>query len=194
MAQETAALNSPANISKSAAVLGIDPGFTGALAVIDPTRRRILELHDMPLMAPIKSAFTKAEKRRAVDLPKLASIIQSAILVHGVAVSVVEDVGAMPGQGTVSMFRFGFYSGAIHGILAALNIRIVLQKPAVWKARMNLSRDKQLSIALAKKLFPHDSHYFQLKGHDGRAEACLLALSLIGGGHEKGKYEQEQSI
>lgn len=165
----------------TAPILGIDPGFSGAIAVIDPRARRILDLYDMPLMARTKSAFKKSENRKAVDLPRLSALIQSAILVHGISTAVVEDVGAMPGQGTVSMFRFGFYSGAIHGILAALGIRVVLQKPAVWKARMNLSRDKQLSISLAKKLFPLDSHHFTLKGHDGRAEACLLGLSLIGG-------------
>lgn len=163
------------------AIMGIDPGFSGAIAVIDPDSRRIIELYDMPLVAKQKSAFTKAENRKAVDLPALAKIIQSAHLIHGIKVAVVEDVGAMPGQGTVSMFRFGFYSGAIHGVLAALGIRVVLQKPAVWKARFNLSRDKQLSIDLAKKLFPKDSHHFKLKGHDGRAEACLLATALLSG-------------
>lgn len=167
----------PADISTfyDTAIMGIDPGFSGAIAVIDPDTRRILELHDMPLVAPIKSAFTKAENRKAVDLPALAKIIQSAHLIHGVSIAVVEDVGAMPGQGTVSMFRFGFYSGAIHGVLAALGIRVVLQKPAVWKSAMGLSRDKQLSIEKAKQLFPLDSKHFFLKGHDGRAEACLLA-------------------
>lgn len=156
-------------------ILGIDPGFTGALAFIDRGTKRILELHDMPLLKAEKSAFSKAEKRKNVDLVKLAGIIQSAQLSYGVELAVVEDVNAMPGQGTVSMFRFGFYSGAIHGVLAALGIRVVMQKPAVWKAAMNLSKDKSKSIDLAKKLFPDSVQYLKLKGHDGRAEACLLA-------------------
>lgn len=156
-------------------ILGIDPGFSGALAFIDRGTKRILELHDMPLLVPQKSAFSKAERRRHVDLVKLADIIQSAQLFYGVSLAVVEDVHAHPGQGTVSMFRFGFYAGATHGILAALGIRVVLQRPEVWKSSFGLSRDKSKSIGLAKKLFPNDTKHFTLKGHDGRAEACLLA-------------------
>lgn len=162
--------------SHGGAILGIDPGFTGALAFIDPRNRRILELHDMPLLKVEKSAFKKSETRKNVDLGRLANICQSAQLSYGVALAVVEDVHAYPGQGTTSMFRFGFYSGAIHGVLAALGIRVVMQKPAVWKSAMGLSKDKALSIAKAKQLFPLDSKHFFLKGHDGRAEACLLAF------------------
>lgn len=157
-------------------ILGIDPGFTGALAFIDRGTKRILELHDMPLLVPQKSAFSKAETRKNVDLEKLADIIQSAQLSYGVALAVVEDVHAFPGQGTTSMFRFGFFSGATHGILAALGIRVVLQRPEVWKSSFGLSRDKSKSIELAKKLFPDSVQYLTLKGHDGRAESLLLAF------------------
>jgi hypothetical protein len=41
---------------------------------------------------------------------------------------------------------------------------------------MNLSKDKELSRAMAIKTWPSMAEFFKLKKHDGRAEAALMAL------------------
>lgn len=94
-------------------------------------------------------------------------------------VAAVEKVGAMPGQGTVSMFNFGKSAGYIEGVLTALGIPYQLVPPNVWKREFSLiGKDKQASITVCRKLFPE----LDLKrtercktDSDGKAEAALLA-------------------
>lgn len=90
----------------------------------------------------------------------------------------VEKVGAMPGNGSVSMFNFGKSAGYIEGVLTALGIPYQLVPPRRWKAAFSLTNDKGRSIEVCKKLFPG----VDLKrterckvDSDGKAEALLIA-------------------
>lgn len=164
---------------KTRLVMGVDPGFSGAIAVVEETMSpdypfapRIVGCWDMPLLP--KNPRDPAKPQ--IDLPRLSFLIES--YASDLSVVLVEDVHAMPGMGVVAMFRFGFTLGAMMSALAAhgLDSRTRKIRPVVWKRRMNLSTDKQKSIILAKRIFPEQGDtYFKLKKHDGRAEACLLA-------------------
>lgn len=94
-------------------------------------------------------------------------------------VAAVEKVGAVHGNGIVSMFNFGKNAGYIEGVLTALSIPYQLVPPAKWKKDFSLiGKDKQASIMTCHKLFPD----LDLKrtdrcrtDSDGLAESALLA-------------------
>ena len=90
----------------------------------------------------------------------------------------LEKVGAMPGQGVVSMFNFGHNLGFIEGLLRAHKIPYQLVPPQTWKKEFSLTSDKAKSIEVCKKLFP-DVNLLPTersrKPSDGIAEAVLMA-------------------
>ena len=92
--------------------------------------------------------------------------------------AVVEKVGAMPGQGVVSMFNFGKSAGFIEGVLAAFGIEILLVPPQKWKKAYDLGSDKQKSIEKCQEMHPELSLLPTSrckKPSDGMAEAVLIA-------------------
>ena len=94
-------------------------------------------------------------------------------------VAAVEKVGAVHGNGIVSMFNFGKNAGYIEGVLTALGIPYQLVPPAKWKKEFSLiGKDKQASIMTCHKLFP-DLDLRRTErcktDSDGKAEATLLA-------------------
>lgn len=162
-------------------ILGVDPGLTGAIALLDPTTEppTLLSIFDMPI--------EEVRGHRIVDPYRLGTLIDGHA--KDVRLAVVEDVGAMTytqrrqdgslevrGQGAASSFNFGKATGVVHGVLAACMVPILLVKPAVWKCAMGLSSSKDLSRERAKKAFPAFEKLFQRKMDDGRAEAALLAM------------------
>lgn len=152
-------------------IIGIDPGYTGAVAVYDPSLKALVAVEDMPIRRT--ESFIGSGKAN-IDCNQLASMI----IGYGAKSSlcVVERVSAAPGQGVSSMFRFGEGFGMIQGIIATQGIRIIMPPPSVWKASMNLSSDKDQSLYMVRTKFPDNISYFTRKKDNGRAEALLLAL------------------
>lgn len=151
-------------------ILGVDPGLSGALALYDPLKQTPLGLWSTPL-TPSKTK-KNGVFRKDIDLPSLAQLIDGHAPTIGFAI--VEQVGAMPGQGTVSMFRFGQSLGAVSGILASSMIPTYYVSGSVWKSAMGLSRDKKDSINKAIGFFPAFKDV--LYRSDGKSEALLLAV------------------
>jgi hypothetical protein len=153
------------------AIIAIDPGLTGAIAFYDGER---LAVDDMPVYT--------VRKATRVNLHDLAAIIANARIM-GAYDALVEHVGAMPKQGVASAFNFGFTTGAIHGILAALGMESHTVVPAQWRFGVGLmhlpngdKRDrKAASRARAIELFPDYAHLFARAKDDGRADAALMA-------------------
>lgn len=154
-------------------IIGIDPGLSGAIALVNGTTGRLYSVHDLPTKI--------VRKKTRLDLEALDGMLPaySADDAH----AVVELVGSMPRQGVASAFNFGFTTGAIHGLLTAHGIAIHPVPPQVWKFSVGLravpdavARDrKNASRQLASQLFPGDAHRFARAKDDGRAEAALLA-------------------
>ena len=99
-------------------VIGIDPGLSGAIAVLDG--KKVLGLFDMPVMSEGK------KNKRQLNSAQLVRIIKENTLANDDINVVVEQVNAMPGQGVTSMFNFGQTFGAIKGVCAALELPIFL--------------------------------------------------------------------
>lgn len=150
-------------------VIGIDPGITGALAVVEDGKR-LLRLEDLPTAGngggKVKNSLDAAALTRiTTDIKRLAG---SEYLV-----AVLEKVAAMPGQGVSSMFSLGDTFGVIRGVLAAKAIPVHLASPTIWKKAMQLTSNKDDSRAWASRRFPEAS-VGRKKDHN-RAEAIALA-------------------
>jgi crossover junction endodeoxyribonuclease RuvC len=154
------------------ALLGVDPGASGALALVECDSGQLLELADMPYTE------VKVGKRNAkiVDAPALAALIEGWQAWHlGTFHAIVEKVSAMPGQGVTSTFNFGDAYGKVLGVLAGLEIKATLYRPGIWKSHMGLGKDKDLSRQKAAGIWPGQADMFKRKKDDGRAEAALIA-------------------
>ena len=150
-------------------ILGIDPGASGALALLDPDTHEVAEVWDMPTHT-IKVA---GRDRKTLDTHQLAAIVRD---VRGqVGYAVLEEVSSMPKQGVASTFAFGRASMAPEMALAALQIPYQLVRPNVWKRIMKVSGDKDEARRRASQIMPGSARHWPRKQDDGRAEAALLA-------------------
>jgi hypothetical protein len=151
--------------------LGIDPGISGALAVLDKDAG-IVDIFDMPTLEFVSG---KSKKQR-VNPQGIVS--ELALFKDREIQGIVEQVNAMPGQGVTSMFSFGRSLGVLEGALAGLYIPYVHVTPAVWKKKMQVNSSKDGARELAMRTWPSKADLFKRKKDDGRAEAALLALYL----------------
>ena len=136
--------------------IGIDPGQSGGIALIKPDETAVYPWEDANFVI-------------------LVNIINNA---RWDAIAYVEKVSAMPGNGVVSMFKFGKSAGFIEGVLAGLRIPYQLIPPQKWKSEFSLGSDKAKSIEVCERLFPNVNLLRTdkcKKKHDGMAEALLIA-------------------
>lgn len=145
--------------------MGIDPGLTGAIALIDTATKELRQVQDIPIL--------QLKKKKRIDTYMLVQMLDS--MARDTDLAVIEEVTASPQMGVVSAFNFGFGAGLLHAAVAASSITIKLVKPSVWKPALGLSRDKNKSREKAMKLWPKQAHLFARKKDDGRAEAALIA-------------------
>lgn len=147
-------------------ILGIDPGASGALVVLD-TASRELVIHDTPVVEIKKGTGTK----RHVSAQLVAELLRDC----PIDAAIIELVGAMPGQGVTSMFAFGRAAGVVEGVAAALSIPITFVSPVAWQKGMAVRGGKDGSRARAAELFPKHAGDFKRVKDDGRADAALIA-------------------
>jgi hypothetical protein len=148
-------------------IVGVDPGKTGALTVID-TSKMTVSIFDMPIV-PIGNG-----KRTEVDS---FALYRTLDLFEDISGAVMEDVWSNPNDGHVGAFSFGDSVGTIKGVLHAYTRNPILRvRPQVWKKTMRVTADKATSIARAIELVPCTQPLLTLKKHDGRAESLLICL------------------
>lgn len=146
--------------------LGIDPGLTGALALVDEDGRA-LWVQDTPTVE-LKGG---RGVRHEYELPTIRGWF--AALAGPLHVG-LERVGAMPDQGVTSMFNMGKGYGLWLGYLGAFGMPFTLVVPVVWKRHYGLiGQDKDASRVLAQQRWPEID--LSLKKHHGRADALFLA-------------------
>ncbi|EOH2999454.1 crossover junction endodeoxyribonuclease RuvC [Citrobacter freundii] len=144
-----------------AAVLGIDPGCSGSLVLITEQGGYIDHLA-MPTI--------KVGTKSRVNGAAVAAWIRQ----YGITHAYLEQVGAMPGQGTASMFTFGHAAGVAEGILQGLNIPYTLVTPQAWKKSAGLiGSDKDAARSRAIQLYP------ELRALDAKAKGQAIADALL---------------
>lgn len=139
--------------------IGVDPGKSGAYAIIFPDRIFVAPWDDY--------RFTD-------DMDYVAHCVRPYMY----PIVCVESVHAMPKQGVTSTFTFGKNAGFIEGVLTAYKIPYELVPPKSWKKMFSLTGEKQQSIDVCKRLFP-DVSLRKTENcrtdDDGMAEALLMA-------------------
>ena len=145
-------------------IIGIDPGLTGAVAVLPEGR-----FFDTPV------AQVKKGGKKVYLVADMVSIL--GIVDRQNAHVYIEDVHAMPGQGVSSSFSFGRGFGLWEGIVAALGIPYTLVSPVRWKRAMmdGMGKEKGASRVRAGQLFPHLANQLTRVKDHGRADALLIA-------------------
>ena len=141
--------------------IGIDPGKKGGIACID-TENNLL--------------FTVPYSDKA--LIDLCRDTDNSLINNANVVCCLEKVGAMPGQGVVSMFSFGQSVGYIKGVLESFRIPYQEITPQKWKREFGLNSEKAASAKVCNRLFPDVSLLATprcKKPHDGMTEALLMA-------------------
>jgi len=110
--------------------IGIDPGFTGAIArfAVGPPLR--LHVADMPITGG-------QGRHRQYDLEELVPMFKRLrrLPVSDIA---LEYPSTRPGEGAERCKRFGEGIGVLRGIMAALGIKPALVVPTLWKGRLGL--------------------------------------------------------
>ncbi|MBU1170284.1 MAG: hypothetical protein KKD44_12035 [Proteobacteria bacterium] len=143
---------------KPKAWIGIDPGQNGAAALIS---EEAMDYFDWP-----------------GDSVLAAKEIREWVEDYDITLALIEKVSSRPGNGTVSMFKFGVNCGVWHGILSAFKIPFTLVAPREWQKGLITPTDgidpKQRSLVVARRLFPGAD--LCLKKHHGRSDALLMAL------------------
>ena len=137
-------------------VIGIDPGLSGAIAILE--NNKVLGIFDMPVMAEGK------KNKRQLNSSQLANIIKESTKNVEETVVIVEQVNAMPGQGVTSMFNFGQTFGAIKGVCATLELPIFFVRPSKWKKHFELiNSSKDASRTKVIEMYPSLSKHLSKK-------------------------------
>lgn len=131
------------------AIIGIDPGASGGIAIVGPG---IAEAHKMP-----------KTDRDLLDL--LAELAPRA------SIAILERLQPMPMRGCIAAWKLGQSYGSLRMALAAARVPYELVTPGKWQRALGcLSRgDKNVTKAKAQALFP------DLRIIHATADALLLA-------------------
>lgn len=150
-------------------ILGIDPGVSGCLAVMEGDSYRYIDHLHMPLM--------KSGARNRIN----GAAMRAFILQHNVQHVFIELVGPMPQQGGVGNFSFGHAAGGAELLVVGIGLPYTMVRPEVWKKRAGLiGTDKDAARSRAIQLYP-GLREFDLKAK-GQALADAMLIARFGGG------------
>lgn len=148
--------------------IGIDPGLTGSIAVLQRTKATV---YDIPVIEEVKNR----KRRNKYNLNALVEIFKS--FDSSDCVAVIEKSTAMPGQGVISMHSIGYGSGMYEAFLSMQYIKYERVPPQKWQKEFSIGRDtKGQAFEIAARLFP-EIQLTTPRGRvlDGRCDALLLA-------------------
>ena len=106
--------------------IGIDPGFTGAIAVIPRDADDCQSVYDIPILK--LGRVTEINRAALLDILRPMS--------RGASIAAIERAQSMPKQGVRSVFSYGCGYGILLGTLASLAIPHYIVPPSVWKKQM----------------------------------------------------------
>jgi crossover junction endodeoxyribonuclease RuvC len=159
--------------------IGIDPGLSGAIAVINDTDNSV-QLFDTPTTV-VKSGKKNNNVYVESEIVKILSFYPTDNTKVG-----LEKQFPMAGrdgrsQGLSSTFKTGYGFGMWVGMLSALKLPFDLLTSQKWKKAMldGMGKEKAASCVRAQQLYP-DCELFTLRGRalDGRGDALLIATYI----------------
>lgn len=180
--------------------VGVDPGFAGAIALINGGVPMIWDM-------PVRTA--KLDRKRELDLGRLWVIIRQFKQDLDAPLVGLEWPTTRPGEGAERAKRFGVQMGQLEALLYAARLDYERVPPATWKGHLCVTGKtqdnwEQISIDLFTTYYPEYTEliYGPQGGlKDGRLDALLIAhymrvntLSGIAGvveEHGKGSVQAE---
>jgi len=151
-------------------VIGIDPGATGAMVVLDEYNIRIFNF------------------KHTNSLTKRVSQITDQL--DGTSPVYLEKVHAFPGQGVSATFTFGVNVGRIQGLLMSHHMAWKDVTPMMWQKELGLTGPyptkalrKQAHLKKALELYPSQKGLIDIHN----ADAVLIAEY----GYRKEKQKEE---
>lgn len=152
-------------------VVGIDPGVTGALAVIEQVDGawKVLAVYDLPVT---QERTSTGKVRRHIDPVALYALLESLLPIDRV---VVERLNAPPGISGIAAYSLGATAATIGTTLALLCLGVKLVSSSIWKRAMEVPKDKEAARQFASERFGTSEYWRRKKDHN-RAEAALIAL------------------
>jgi len=161
--------------------VGIDPGKTGAVAVMDVQKQRIVHVWDAPVVKGERGKDDRYHLRSMCDI--LNSIINIADGDQDIILAVLEHPIAKPGQDSSTIMKTGYSFGLWEMGLEAFGYKYRTVYPITWaKALFEglTDRTKMNSYEVAKANFP-DAEFVtpgtrKKKPMDGRTDAMCIAL------------------
>lgn len=162
-------------------VVGVDPGCTGALALL--VNGELRAVADAPVLKVRRGKTDKAE----IDGYALAELLRGW---EPIDVAVLEQVGGMTGQSPSAAFNFGRAFGCVEGALKTLGVSVETLAPQTWRRIVKHRGGKDDSRAMAGRRWPGYAPSFGRVKDDGRAEAALIGLAwwLENGGTRDGIF------
>lgn len=176
---------------KPLAVLGIDPGHDGGLALLnieaDNVFVRVMPKHKAQIIGYRGRKAIKS--KTSIDVSGLVTWIRSCQMQYDVSLCALESVHSISGQGITSAFSFGKGYGEVIGVLTALDIDVRYVEPQVWKQVIlpNTEKDKQAAISWCQQTYPNVNLLMTPRAkvpHDGVADAlciCEYGRRLLSG-------------
>lgn len=155
-------------------VIGIDPGLSGALAVVSGVTGSLTveAVHDLPTYAEKTST---GKVRRHIDPVALAELISDIGPVDRVQ---CERMIAPPGVSGMAAFSMGATMATIAATLRMARVPYRLVTSNVWKRALDAPADKEAARLYAGRLFQSSEHWQRKKDHN-RAEAALIAAHAV---------------
>lgn len=141
--------------------IGIDPGLTGAVAIL--TDAGDVSLHDTPVI--------REKGKNYYDVQGMHSVLWNY---PSDTVVALELVHAMPGQGVVSMFRFGEGYGIWQGIIAVNGYRLVQPSPQKWMKTLGVTPHRPSRVVAVERFPTMGGKLHRVSDHN-RADALCLA-------------------
>lgn len=163
-------------------IVGIDPGLTGACAILDHNGLRAV--FDMPTM-PVPGAGPKALVKNKVDGRALFKLLlQHCPSAEGKPNVTIEAVATMGGANNAVQTQGSLLRslGAIETVAECMAWPLDYVRPQSWKRHYGLldpelkdAERKRNSLEMARRMFPGCADIARAKDHN-RAESLLIAL------------------
>jgi len=148
-------------------VCGLDPGTEGAYALVDGDG--IVLVDDLPVHQLRQGRGMKL--RAELDLHAVRLVLRK----HRIEHVFLERVAARPGQGVVSIFRFGYAAGALYGLIVGLGLPVTRVLPQAWQRHHGINASPDAARQRAVQLYPAAAPRLALKRDAHRADALLIA-------------------
>lgn len=165
-------------------IIGVDPGCSGAIVMLEDGR------YVAHLEMPTYKVGTKSRVNGAAIAGWIMEQYKAFPWCHtGMMHAFIEQVGAMPKQGTASMFTFGHAVGTVEGVLAGAGIATTRITPQAWKKSAGLvGSDKDAARSRAIMLYP------ELRALDAIGKGQALADALLIARHGRIQMDNKEDL